>query len=165
MANVITGLRIFCSIAMLFPPVFSPAFYALYLTAGISDMLDGPIARKTGKVSELGSRLDSAADLVFVAVCLVKLIPLLTIPRWLYIWIGVIALIRVVNLISGFVMRKRVIVLHTAMNKLTGSLLFILPLTLPFLDLTISAPVVCAAASFAAIQEGRFIRTEREGSS
>ena len=41
-------------------------------------------------------------------------------------------------------------------------LLFILPLTLPIVELKYSAPLVCAAATFAAIQEGHFIRTERE---
>ena len=50
MANIITGIRIVCSIALLFCPVFSPAFYALYLTAGVSDMIDGTVARKTGTV-------------------------------------------------------------------------------------------------------------------
>jgi CDP-diacylglycerol--glycerol-3-phosphate 3-phosphatidyltransferase len=48
------------------------------------------------------------------------------------------------------------------MNKATGALLFLLPLTLPAVPLKYTAIVVCAAATFAAIQEGHFIRTERE---
>jgi len=48
------------------------------------------------------------------------------------------------------------------MNKVTGILLFILPLTLPVVELKYSTPLVCAVATFAAIQEGHFIRTERE---
>ena len=47
MANLITGLRIIVSAALLFCPVFSPIFYVLYLIAGLSDMADGIIARKT----------------------------------------------------------------------------------------------------------------------
>ena len=70
MANVITGLRILVSAVLLFCPVFSPIFYVLYLIAGLSDMVDGVIARKTNSVSEFGSRLDGVADFVFVAVCL-----------------------------------------------------------------------------------------------
>ena len=46
MANIITVVRIICSIGLLFIPVFSPAFYVLYLIAGVSDMVDGTIARK-----------------------------------------------------------------------------------------------------------------------
>jgi len=48
------------------------------------------------------------------------------------------------------------------MNKATGALLFLMPLTIPTVGLKCSAVVVCAAATFAAIQEGHFIRTERE---
>ena len=100
MANIITILRILCSIALLFCPVFSLVFYALYITAGVSDMLDGWVARRTHTTSELGAKLDTIADVVFVIVCLVRLLPVLDIPTWLYIWIGVIALIKVINIIS-----------------------------------------------------------------
>ncbi len=76
MANIITCIRIVCSIALLFCPVFSPLFWALYITAGVSDMADGAAARKTGTVSEFGSKFDTAAVFVLIAVCLIKLIPL-----------------------------------------------------------------------------------------
>ena len=159
MANVITGIRIVCSIALLFCPVFSPAFYVLYVAAGLSDMADGAVARKTGTVSAFGSKFDTAADFVLVAVCLIKLIPVIHVPAWLFIWIIVIAVIRALNLISGYVMRKEIVVLHTMMNKLTGILLFVLPLTLTFIDLKYSGAIASAAATFAAIQEGHLIRT------
>lgn len=160
MANIITGSRILFSIALLFFPTFSPAFYALYLAAGITDMIDGTVARKTGKVSKFGAKLDSIADIVFVLVCLIKLIPVISIPVWLYVWIGVIALIRIINIVSGFIMQKRFIMLHTIMNKVTGLLLFVLPLTVHFVDLKYTAIPVCAVATIAAVQEGHFIRTK-----
>ena len=163
MANIITCVRIICGIALLFCPVFSPAFYALYVTAGVSDMLDGTVARKTGSVSEFGSKLDTAADFVMVVVCLIKLIPAVRFPRWLIIWIIVIAVIKAVNLISGYIMRKEIVVLHTVMNKVTGILLFALPLTLAFIDLKYSGAAVSAVATFAAIQEGHLIRTGAGG--
>ena len=158
MANIITGIRIVCSIAILFFPVFSPAFYALYIVAGISDILDGTVARKTGTVSEFGSKLDTGADFVLAVVCLIKLIPVIHAPVWLIIWIIVIAVIKAINLVSGYAMRKEIVVLHTAMNKVTGILLFVLPLTLTFIDLKYSGAVVSALATFAAIQEGHMIR-------
>ena len=144
---------------LLFFPVFSPAFYALYITAGVSDMLDGAVARKTGTVSEFGSKLDTAADFVLVVVCLIKLIPVIHLPTWLIIWIIVIAVIKAVNLISGYVMRKKWVVLHTVMNKFTGMLLFVLPLTLTAIDLKFSGAFVSVVATLAAIQEGHMIRT------
>ena len=162
MANTITFFRIAASIVLLSCPVFSPAFYVFYIAAGLSDMLDGFVARKTDTVSKLGARLDTIADFVLVVVCLVKLPPVLRIPAWLYIWIGIIALIKVINIISGFVVQKRFVTVHSVMNKAAGALLFLLPLTLPAVPLKYTAIVVCAAATFAAIQEGHFIRTERE---
>ncbi len=104
MADIITGVRILCSIALLFFPVFSPSFYTLYIAAGVSDMIDGTVARKTGTVSAFGSKLDTAADLVLAAVCLIKLIPVLDTPSWLLIWIAIIALIKMINIISAYVM-------------------------------------------------------------
>ena len=124
-------------------------------------MIDGTVARKTNTVSVLGEKLDTIADFVFVAVCLIKLLPILDVPAWLWIWIGVIALIKVINMISGYVTQKKWIAPHTIMNKVTGALCFLLPLTLSFIDLKYSAIVVCAAATFAAIQEGHYIRTGR----
>ena len=162
MANTITFFRIAASIVLLFCPVFSPAFYVFYTAAGLSDMLDGFVARKTDSVSKLGARLDTIADFLLVVVCLIKLLPVLRIPAWLYIWIGIIALIKVINIISGFVVQKRFVTVHSVMNKATGALLFLLPLMIPAVPLKYSAVIACAAATFAAIQEGHLIRTGRE---
>ena len=157
MANIITGIRIVLSVVLMFCQALSPTFYALYIAAGISDMIDGAVARKTGAVSELGSRLDTIADIVFVAVCLIKLLPVLHVPLWLYIWIAVIAFIKVANIAVGFVGQKELISVHSMMNKLTGGMLFVLPLTLAFIDPRYSGAVVCIVATAAAIQEGYLI--------
>ena len=125
-------------------------------------MLDGAIARKTCTVSEFGSKLDTVADFVMVTLCLIKLLPVIHIPTWLLIWIIVIAVIKAVNLISGYVTRKKIVVLHTIMNKVTGILLFVLPLTLKIIDLKYSGAIASAVATFAAIQEGHMIRTEKQ---
>lgn len=161
MANIITIIRILCSTAILFSPVFSVAFYALYIIAGLTDIADGWVARRTNTVSEFGAKLDTVADVVFVAVCLVKLLPVMDIPVWLYVWIGIIAFIKVINIVSGFVVQKQFVAVHSVMNKVAGLLLFALPLTLSFVDLKYSATVVCAVATFAAVQEGHFIRTKK----
>lgn len=160
-ANTITGSRIIFSIAILFVPPLSPMFYVLYGAAGLTDMIDGTVARKTNTASTFGAKFDTIADIIFVAVCLIKLLPILDIPIWLYIWVAVIAIIKVINIISGAVMFKRMIALHTVMNKITGALCFLLPFTLSFIELRYSAIVVCAAATFAAVQEGHYIRTGR----
>lgn len=162
MANIITGIRILCSIALLAISPFSMPFYVLYLSAGLSDMIDGTVARKTGTASEFGSKFDSVADFVFVAVCLIKLLPVLNIETWLYVWIGLIAVIKAFTIVSGLLKYKKIIFIHSILNKATGLLVFALPLTLQFLELRYTAPVVCAIATVAAIQEGHFIWTESQ---
>ena len=161
MANIITCVRIVLSAALLFCPPLSPAFYALYLAAGFSDMIDGAVARKTGTVSELGSRLDTVADIVFTAVCLIRLLPVLEIPAWLYTWIAVIAVIKLLNIAAGYLKQKRFPAVHSGINKVTGGLLFLFPLTLTWIDLRYSAAAVCAVATIAAVHEGYLIHAGR----
>ena len=163
MANIITGFRVLISIALLFCPVFLPVFYMLYLIAGLSDMIDGTIARRTNTVSEFGARFDTAADFVFAVVCLIKFLPVISIPAWLYVWIVLIALIKIIIIISGYVVQKKLVAVHSVMNKMTGVLLFILPLTFPIVPLKYLAIPVCAVATIAAVQEGHYIRTVEKG--
>ena len=125
-------------------------------------MLDGFVARKTNTVSRFGASLDTTADFIFVFMCLLKLLPVMGIPIWLYVWIGMIALIKTVNIVSGLIAQKRFVTVHSVMNKATGALLFLLPLTFPAVSLKYSGVIVCTAATLAAIQEGHFIRTVRE---
>ena len=131
----------------------------MHLLCGFSDMIDGTIARKTNSASEFGAKMDTAADFVFLAVSLIKLLPTIYIPGWLWIWVSVIAIIKIGNIIMGYISKKQFISLHTIMNKVTGFLLFLLPLTLSFVELKCSSLVVCSIATFSAIQEGVYIVT------
>ena len=161
-ANILTSCRILGSILLLFFPVFSLDFYITYLLCGFSDMIDGTIARKTNSESSFGSQLDAIADFIFVAVALYKLLPAIHIPRWLSLWGGVIAVIKISNIIWGYVSKNQFLSLHTIMNKITGLFLFLLPLTLSFMELKYSSIAVCSIATFAAIQEGFCVLTDRE---
>ena len=161
-ANIITGIRMLGSLLLLFVPVFSIPFYALYLICGLSDMADGAVARKTNSANSFGAGLDTAADFLFAAVSLAKLLPHIPVPKWLWIWIAVIALMKAVNIGLGYIRNKRLVSVHSVMNKATGFLLFLLPLTMSFIELKYSAVIVCLAATFAAIQEGYYVAAGRE---
>ena len=152
-ANIITGSRMLLSMPLLLIPLTSAWFYALYLLCGLSDMVDGTVARKTNSASEFGARLDTLSDLVFVSVALIKFLPHFHIPAWLWIWIGIIAMIKLGNAVLGFVRTKKLISPHTVLNKITGLLLFLLPLTISFVDQTYTLPIVCAVATVAAMHE------------
>ena len=161
---MITLSRIPMAVALPFVQSSPAVFWTLYLLCGLSDVLDGAVARSTGTVSLLGEKLDTIADIIFVAVWMLLFIPAIDVGRWLWIWTGVIALIKVVNVISGLAMKKGFVAKHTPANKATGILLFILPMVI--LLEVIKVPyivLVCLLATFAAIQEGHLIRTESSG--
>ena len=152
-ANIITLSRVVLSLPLLFIPLTSAWFCALYLLCGLSDMIDGTVARKTKCASEFGARLDTVSDFVFMIVVLIRFVPHLNIPVWLWIWIGIVAMIKIVNIVLEFVRTKKLISPHTVLNKVTGLLLFLLPVTISFVDITYTLPVVCTVATLAAIHE------------
>ena len=158
--NIITALRIVGSIDLLFCNVAGWQFWTLYVFCGISDMIDGWLARKLQAESKTGSVLDSIADFSFVTCCAIQLLPILSIPPWLWIWAGIIVIIKIVNQISSLIIIKKFCFPHTVANKLTGFLLF---LTVPTISWhIIPIAIVAVIATFTAIQEGYSISTGYE---
>ena len=159
--NIITVFRVLGALGLLFFGVEGIAFWVIYFACGISDMLDGYLARKLHCESSTGALLDSLADIIFVACCCIKLIPVLAFPNWLWIWALVIVLIKVINQISALVIYKKCVFPHTIANKVTGFLLFVgIPVTF-FVESLIPIIIIAIFATFAAIQEGHFIRTKK----
>ncbi len=150
--NIITSLRIAGSFGLLFCDVMGVAYWIIYALCGISDIADGWLARKLKCVTKKGALMDSLADICFVACCAWKLLPILELPQWLWLWAGVIVAIKIVNQISAFVMYGRCCFPHTIANKAAGFLLFIaVPMTFSTI---IPIAIVAAIATFAAIHEG-----------
>ncbi|MBP3795676.1 MAG: CDP-alcohol phosphatidyltransferase family protein [Bacteroidales bacterium] len=157
--NVISELRIAGSIGLLFCDVKGWPFWSLYVLCGLSDILDGWLARRLHAETEAGAILDSVADIVFVACCATRLLPVLEIPAWLWVWAGIIVTIKIINQISALAVCKRFCFPHTVANKQTGLLLF---LTVPgILWSVIPVSIAAAIATFSAVQEGHFIRTKQ----
>lgn len=149
------------SFALLAFPALSPSFLAVFALAGVTDMIDGTVARKTGTESDFGAKLDSIADFILIVICLVIILPVIFVPVWLWIWLIVILLMKALNVISGLVVEKRLVMLHTKANKATGFLLFFLPFAIPLFGVVAPAVPACAMATFAAVQEGHIIRTKQ----
>ena len=161
-ANIITGSRIIFSLPLVFIPLSSAWFYAFYLFCGITDMIDGTIARKTGAVSKFGASVDTVADFVFMFVCVVKILPLMYIPVWLWVWIIILALIKIFSIVLVFIHKKKLISIHSMLNKTTGFALFLLPLSLTYVETTYSVVTVCVLATIAVMQEVYFIAKGQE---
>ena len=161
-ANIITGSRIVLSLPLLLIPLTSAWFCVIYLLCGLSDMIDGTVARRTNSASQFGARLDTVSDFVFMTVALIKFVPHLHIPVWLWIWIGIIAMIKLGNVVWGFIRTKKLVSPHTVLNKVAGLLLFLLPVTISFVDLTCTLPIVCTVSTVAAIHEVYFTYSEKK---
>ena len=88
--NILTSARIVCAALMPFFALPSTGFYVVYTFGGLTDAVDGTVARKLKLESEFGAKLDSVADLLFYAVMLLKLLPHLIrlLPAWLWWSVG-----------------------------------------------------------------------------
>jgi len=151
--NIITITRIILSLIIIITIPLSTSFFILYLICGLSDILDGYIARKTKSTSKLGANLDGLADFILIAVVLYKIIPILDIPIWSLVIMGFIAIIRILSQIIGWVRFHKTAFLHTYLNKATGLALFISPLLLVILDINITLIILLTIGTLSAFED------------
>ena len=151
--NVITVMRIVFSPILLFINPITPLFLVIYIICGLSDFLDGYIARKIGVTSRFGATIDSIADAIFFIILLVVYIPCVKIPMEIFFWIIGIALVRLGSLAVGFYKYHTLAFLHTYANKITGFVLFCFPLLYFSVGIMITSYFICACASISAIEE------------
>ena len=152
-ANIITVSRILFSLVMIVFPPSSVAFAVLYLLCGVTDVLDGFIARKLHTESEKGAMLDSIADLFFALSYAVKILPVLNFQIWIWIWTAIIAAVKITGILITSKKIHKLSVEHSFENKLTGFLLFFLPLSVCVADVKYTATLVCAVATVTVIKE------------
>ncbi|MBR5747815.1 MAG: CDP-alcohol phosphatidyltransferase family protein [Prevotella sp.] len=158
--NILSASRIVLCLPLLLVDALTVPFWVLYVIAGMTDMLDGFLARQWGVETKFGASLDSLADFIFVLAIGYKLFPWLKLPAALWMMMGLIAMVKIVNAISAYVIKHRIEFLHTKANKLTGFLLFIGVMTIGQSYFVPVAWVIACIALFAAIQEGYFIRSK-----
>ncbi|MDO4516502.1 MAG: CDP-alcohol phosphatidyltransferase family protein [Bacillota bacterium] len=153
--NGITLLRMLGTLCLLFLRPLTPLFFGLYTLTGLTDALDGWLARKLGTAGGFGARLDSAADLTFYLVVLMKLFPILweTLPSGIWYAVGAILVLRLSCYFVAAVKFRTFASLHTYLNKLTGAAVFLLPYLLPSGYSTLYCWAVCAIAAAAACEE------------
>ena len=156
--DLLSMSRIVLCLPLLLVDAMTVPFWVLYLIAGLTDMLDGFLARRWGVESKFGARLDSLADFVFVLTVGYKFFPLLKLPATLWMMIGLIALVKMVNAICSYMVRHRIEYLHTKANKLTGLLLFIGMMAIGQSYFVSVAWAIACIALFAALQEGLLMR-------
>jgi len=151
--NILCILRIILSFSFLLIRPFSGLFLAVYLICGFTDMIDGYIARKANAVSTLGAALDSAADAVFIGILMIVLLPVMKIPQWIWIYIAMIATVRIVSVLIAYCKYRKIAMLHTYANKVTGLILFTVPVLYSYIDMSILGGIVCSIALLSAAEE------------
>lgn len=153
--NCITLLRMAGAMGLLLLPPMSPLFLGLYTLTGLTDVLDGWLARRTGTASEFGAKLDSAADLLFYGVMLIRLFPILwrMLPSGIWYAVAGIVLLRLSVYVVAAIKFHCFVSLHTWLNKLTGVAVFLLPYILVSSWGVAYSWAACALACAASLEE------------
>ena len=158
-ANFITSIRLVGAICMLFTETLSKPFFIIYVICGLTDAIDGYVARKLNIVSDFGSKLDSVSDLLFSGIMLAKVLPILIektpsyIPILIYIAVGMRAIIYIVY----GILFKQFLSRHTIYNKLITGMLFFLPFMILTDYLTPYCLIILAISFYSNFDELVFI--------
>ena len=155
LADTVTAVRMAASFILLFYPMKSIWFLVIYTFAGLTDVLDGWLARKSGRASEFGARLDSISDLLFYSVLLIRLFPVLyrILPGEIWYAVLGIVFVRLAAYITAAVKYHRFASLHTWLNKLTGVAVFLLPYVLSTSAIVVYSWAVCIFAFASSAEE------------
>lgn len=154
-ANIITTLRIFGAVAMLFTAAMSVEFYIIYTFCGVTDVFDGLVARVTKTQSTLGAKLDSVADLTFYSIMVIKVMPVLIkgLPK-LFWWFPItVLIIRIFSYIVAAIKYKCFASVHTYANKLTGFGMFCLPYLLNLPNITAVCSAIGVVGMYSSLEE------------
>jgi len=129
--NALSISRIILAISLLFIPALSPLFLAVYVVAGVTDMIDGPIARKLDAVTSLGANLDGIADYTFTAIGIFTIVPALKPhPTVVIIIVAMIIVMKGTGMIVGFIRYRQLMMMHTYGAKTGAMLAFLFPLVI-----------------------------------
>lgn len=153
--NCITSLRILGAFIMMFTTIFTKEFYIVYTLCGVTDVLDGFVARMTKKTTEFGAKLDSVADLLFYGTMLFKLLPemLSAMPNAMPVMIASLLALRVCSYLIAAFRYKKFASLHTYMNKASGFSCFLMPYLVNFVPQNVVYSIVYAIAMLAGLEE------------
>lgn len=154
-ADIITLCRMAGTLALIFLQPLSAGFFCLYALTGLTDVLDGWVARKTKTASDFGAKLDSISDLLFYTVMLLRIFPILwdTLPGAIWYAVAFVILVRLSAYLIAAVKYHRFASLHTYLNKVTGLTVFLIPFFLATPCAVGFCWTVCAIGGAASAEE------------
>lgn len=163
LANAITLMRIPLSIAMIFTDLFSPNFYLFFILAGITDAIDGTVARLSKSESRLGSVFDSIADLIYFSITLAKMVPyaIENMNYWAKALFLLVIILRFICYAVQLHKFHKIASNHTYLNKLTGFTIFIMIMLIPYIGISTACIIGSIVALFAVFDEFLIIYREK----
>lgn len=127
--NAITSVRLVVAVILIFLEPLTLPYLIIYTIGGVSDAIDGFVARKLGGETEFGAKLDSVSDITFYIVSFAKILPILYAQLPDVIWyfaIGIVSF-RIIMYALNAIIEKELLASHTYLNKAQSLLLFGLP--------------------------------------
>lgn len=152
LANIVTSSRIVGAVVLFLCKDITPFFLIVYVLCGFTDLIDGPIARKTNSSSTLGATLDTVGDVGTYLALTKILIKNKLVPWWILVWIVSAG---VFFGICALVSKKRfnkMYLPHTYLGKIFGGAVFVLPVAMQIVDGAVWMAVICTIASIHVIE-------------
>lgn len=155
--DAITLARLPISAAIVLAPRRPRVVRALFVAGVLTDVVDGPLARRLGTVSRRGARLDTAADASFTVASAMAAVATVPQPMRRRVTDATVAVVAI-RTVTLLVTRRRFgtwSVMHTVLNKASGAALAcVVTAALTRRRMPIGALAVSAAlATIAALEE------------
>lgn len=125
--NTISVSRIFFGVLMIFCFNNKLLLTSLLILCGLSDILDGYLARKFKLSSNLGAKIDTIADLIVFFIIIYLIIRLMNpymIGQYL-VYIFIILILRAISVLVVYIKYREFAFLHTILNKIAGLTIYI----------------------------------------
>jgi phosphatidylglycerophosphate synthase len=161
--NTLSALRMALSASLFLFLENRGVFFIIFILCGLSDLLDGMIARRTHSQSALGARLDSAGDMLFFLTVLACVVIwageeiLLLLP-----YIAAIVVIRFINMAIAAIRFHKFAIIHTYANKAAGLLVFVSFGVYILTSSIIAFVLLCVVAALSALEETLILITSKE---
>ncbi len=152
LANIVSFSRIVGAVGLFFCNDITAVFLSVYIFCGFTDLIDGPIARKTGSTSTLGASLDTVGDVATYLALTKILIKNRLVPKYILIWILSAGVLFGGCALVSRCRFKKLYLPHTYLGKFFGFAVFILPVCMKLMSPEIWMSVICGVATIHAAE-------------
>ena len=149
---------------MIFIPTLSVPFLIVYAYTGLSDAVDGFVARKLKITSEFGSKLDTVSDLLFYVTMMLLIFPYLVkyLPGFIMMTIYIIFGFRMILYLLVWMYRRVIMSSHSYFNKATGLMVYLVPFLIKTSIFPYYGGAACGVAILGALHDVKLLIQTRQ---